>query len=111
MSAFYDRAAATALRMLSKYGKRVRVATTNMAGAVSAREGMAVMVGVVKHDLGDSGVSIGDHKLIVEAALAPIPGDRITDLVGSGARVIIDPVNPIKPADTVVGYECYARLG
>ncbi|MBA8886158.1 hypothetical protein FHW12_000349 [Dokdonella fugitiva] len=111
MTAFYDRAAATALRMLTKYGKGVRVTSTNMAGAVTAREGKAVLVSVVKHDLGNSGISIGDHKLLVEASLAPKPGDRILDLADGASRVIVDPVNPIKPADTLIAFECYARLG
>lgn len=108
MSYDYDRLASTADRLLAKFGRDVTVSTTAASG-VTTRTAKAVTIGVVKHDLGDSGVSIGDHRLLIEASANPLPGDRITD--AQGTRIVVDPVNPIRPAETTIAHECYTRLG
>lgn len=109
MSAFYDRMRATADRMIAKYGRAVTITRTSPVGAVSTFTSKAVTLRTVKHALADSNISIGDNMLLLDATVTPQPGDRITD--GVDSRVLVDPVIPIRPAETVLAFECYARLG
>ncbi len=106
----YSRIRATADKLIARFGQAATLSSTDPAtGAVTTRVAKAVNMGPVKHTLGDSGVSIGDDRLLLDHAAAPKPGDRVA--YGAESRVIVDPVSPIQPGDTVLGFEIYARAG
>lgn len=110
MSGFnYPRIAATAGRLLERFGQVMTFSRTSPAGVVSEFTALAVVASTVKHTLGDSGIAIGDDKLLVDAVAAPEPGDRVT--YNGHSRVIVDPVISLNPGGTRVLVECYARAG
>lgn len=111
MSGFnYARTAATAGRLLGRFGQDATFTRTDPAdGSVSTSTARVVVASTVKHTLGDSGIAVGDDKLLVEAAAAPEPGDRV--VYNGESRVIVDPVVAINPGGTRVLVECYARRG
>lgn len=105
----HARIAATATRLLARFGQRVTLTRTAPSGAVSAIPATAVVADTVKHTLGDAGIAVGDDKLYVAPDVLPEPGDRIA--YNGGTRVIVDPVVQINPAGTRLLVECYARAG
>lgn len=105
----YGATQATAHRLLARFGQDITLSRTSRAGAVTVFATRGVVVGAVKHVLGDSGIGIGDDRLLLDHAIAPQPGDRIT--YNGASRVVVDPVVPLNPAGTVLLYECYARGG
>lgn len=105
----YARMAATARRLLDRFGQRVTITHTAPGGAVSTQAAIGFVASTVKHTLGDSNIAIGDDRLYLDAAATPEPGDRVA--YSGGSRVIVDPVVPLAPAGTRVLVECYARAG
>lgn len=108
-AAIYRRLAKRVPILIEKYGQTITLSTTDLTGAYTTRHGKALEDGIVDHALGDSGINIGDKKLLLDAGSNPVPGDRIT--MSDGSFVIVDPVKPIKPATTVLAFQCYARTG
>lgn len=110
-AAFVTRLTATAQRLIEKYGMAATLITTASNGTTTSRVAYAVDLGIVKHVLGDSGVNIGDHRLIIEVAgAAPQALDRIQTPDGAD-RVLVDPIAPIAPSGVPIAYECYSREG
>lgn len=105
----YARMAATAARLLDRFGQVMTFSRTAPDGTVSTFTAVAVVASTVKHTLGDSGIQIGDDKLLVDAAVLPQQGDRVA--YNGGSRVVVDPVTPLNPGGTRVLVECYARIG
>lgn len=109
MAAFdYSRSAATALSLIERFGADVTVITTTGADATTTRTAKAVFVDRVRHLLGDSGVEIGDWRVLFPASSAPLLTDRITR--GAESFVLVQ-IEPIQPGDTVVAYQAWARAG
>lgn len=79
MTGFYDRAAATAMRLLSKYGSSWTFTTTNDDGSTTKRDAMGAFISTVRSELGNSGVAIGDRKYIFTSDAAPVNGDTFTN--------------------------------
>lgn len=104
----YERLAATADRMLGAYGVSATLSHTTPLGAVATSTVSVVTVDTVRHVLGDSGVDIGDERLIVNADAAPVKGDRID--YADQSRVVVQ-VEPIRPAGTVLAWWVWARRG
>lgn len=110
MSRFdYTKTAATAKRLLGRFGQLATFRRTDPDGATSSFTALAVVASTVKHTLADSGIAIGDDRLLVEAAATPQPGDRVE--YSGQSRVIVDPVIAVSPGGTRVLVECYARAG
>ncbi len=105
----YARIAASAGRLLERFGQVMTFSRTAPDGAVSTFTAVAVVAATVKHALGDSGIAVGDDKLLVDATVKPEAGDRVA--YNGGSRVIVDPVVTLNPAGTRVLVECYARAG
>jgi hypothetical protein len=105
----YTRMSALAIRLIERFGQPVTLKRTAMNGDVTLLATRGVMTDTVKHTLGDSGIAIGDDRLVLDPGVAPKPGDRIA--YNGQSRVVVDPVVPINPAGTVILFECYARAG
>jgi hypothetical protein len=106
MSGFYNRATATAMRLLEKFGRSWSISSTDDAGTVTRHDAMGAFIETVRHELGNSGVAIGDRKYIMTADAAPKNGDRMTD--GSSSFVIVwsDAIG-----DTPAAYWIWGRSG
>jgi hypothetical protein len=104
----YSRPAATALRLLARFGAAVTLSTTVAAATTSRRTVNAVFVDRVRHTLDTSGVEIGDWRVLLEAAAAPRETDRLVR--GAEAFVVVR-VEPIQPGATVVAWWAWARAG
>lgn len=109
MSAFYGRLQGTADRLLAKFGQAITITRTATDGATTAYTTTGAVVGTVKHTLGDSGIAIGDDRILLDHTVTPQPGDRIT--YNGQSRVIVDPVVNTNPGGTHILFECYARAG
>lgn len=103
----YTRMRMTADRLIERFGKLVPFTRTTGPGAYVKRDVRCLEVGRVKSAMGDSGVQVGDVRLLVESTGDPQQGDRI-DLQGE-SMALIDPVTPIRPGAEVLAFECYAR--
>lgn len=103
----YDRFYATALRLLAKFGQLWTLTTTIAEGVTTTRTAFAARLGTPKHNLIDSGVSIGDAYFIFDGDAEPLCGDVITCAGGSFA-VVVEP-EPIKPGDRVVAWYVWGR--
>lgn len=109
MSAYnYARSVATTLRLLERFGRAWQFTTTVIANATQSRTATGALIDEVRHDLGDSGVAIGDKRFMFEAAANPVKGERIT--AGSESYVI-QHKEPIQPAAVVVAWWVWARNG
>lgn len=106
MSGFYDRATATAQRMLAKFGRPWLFTRTDSAGATSTHSAVGVFIDTVRHLVGDSGVDIGDLRFIFTADAAPQKGDRMKNGDQDFVVVFADPIG-----DTTVAYWVWARAG
>lgn len=105
----YPRTAATADRLIDRFGGDIIITRTGAAGAVTAMPTRGVVVNTVTHVLGDSGISIGDDEIMLDRSVLPEPGDRIS--YNGQSRVVVDPVVPENPAGTLLYVTCYARAG
>ncbi len=109
MSAFdYSRLALTAQYLIARFGVAVTLATTTALNTTATRAARAVFVDRVRHLLGDSGVEIGDWRVLFDADAAPLLTDRLTR--GSESYVLVQ-VEPIQPAGTVLAWQAWARAG
>lgn len=108
-AAVYKRLAKTAARLIAKYGVPATITRTDDLGTITALQTRSVTTGTVKYALADSNINIGDDILLLDGSVTPLPGDRIA--YGDSNRVLVNPVSPIKPADLVMAFECYARPG
>jgi hypothetical protein len=106
MTGFYDRAALTAARLLTKYGRSWMFTTTEDDGSITSRSAVAAFIETVRHQLADSGVSIGDKKFIAAVDAAPRNGDRMTKDDQSFVVVWSDPIG-----DTPAAFYIWARSG
>lgn len=104
----YARLTATADRLLGAYGVSGTLTHTTPLGATETSTVSVVAVDTVRHLLGDSGVDIGDERLIVNADAAPVKGDRID--YADQSRVVVQ-VEAICPAGTVLAWYVWARRG
>lgn len=105
----YASTADTALRMLGRFGQQMAFTRTAADRTVTRFTALGVVADTVKHTLGDSGIAVGDDKLLIDAGAKPQPGDRVA--YNGQSRMIVDPVVPINPAGTPVLVQCYARAG
>jgi len=106
----YARAAARTARLIERFGLLATLTRTHPAtGTVTTTTARALKAATITRTLADSGIAIGDDKLLVEAGASVQPGDRI--VYGDEDRVIVDPVIVINPGSTRVLLECYARAG
>ena len=106
----YTRVAARTARLIERFGLMATFTRTNPAtGVVTTTQARTLKAGTISRTLADSGIAIGDDKLLVEADASVQPGDRV--VYGSEDRVIVDPVITYSPGGTRVLLECYARAG
>lgn len=117
MPSFYQNLAATATRLLTKYGQTVTV-TRDVVGTVDPITGQGTpgtpvtftgKGAIFDYDIRlVDGVMIQatDKRLMLEAANAPEIGDVITTADGDYTAVS---VNPTSPAGTVVKYDIQIR--
>jgi hypothetical protein len=106
MTGFYDRATATAQRLLEKFGRPWVFTRTDSAGAVTTHSAVGCFIDTVRHVLGDSGVAIGDLRFIFTADAAPQNGDRMANADQSYVVMHTDPIG-----DTTCAYWLWARAG
>lgn len=104
----YARLALTAQRMITQFGQLWTITATTGANASTARTVQGVVVGQVKHVLGDSGVEIGDKEMMLEATANPVQGERIA--AGSESYIVMQ-VEPIRPAAVTLAWRVWARSG
>lgn len=109
MSTFYGRLQGTADRLVAKFGQSITLTRTATDGTTTAYTTKGVVVGTITHTLGDSGIAIGDDRILLDHSVTPIPGDRIA--YSGQSRVIVDPVVQTNPGGTNLMFECYARAG
>lgn len=110
MSGFdYQRTAVAAKRLIDRFGQVMRFSRTSPAGAITRYEARGLVASTVKSTIGESGIAVGDDKLLIEADAVPKPGDRV--VYNDQSRVIKEPVITINPGGTRVLVECYAEVG
>lgn len=114
----YDRAAATALRLLTKYGQAVTV-KTRTAGAYNTATGSAAVTETTQAGVGaifDYGARDIDGTLIQDGdkqvLLAPLPvAPEIDDTVSIGGAVCtIKGIKTLAPGGTPVLYDLNVRV-
>lgn len=110
----YVKMSATALALLKKFGSPL------MFSGPPVRQIAGVRIAQMERTLGDSGVMVGDWKYIVASRTTPEGGDPVeTDsvpqvmerLVDGDEQFVVVYVEPVKPADIVLAWFVYARLG
>lgn len=104
----YPRLAATAQRLVTKFGQTWTITRTTGPGKTATRDAYGVQVGTIRHLLGDSGVDIGDTELLLEASANPVKAERIS---AGGQSFVIVQVEPIKPAAMVLAWRVWVRAG
>jgi|GEM_PF-2869674 len=110
MAYSYATIAATALRLIKRFGAPCTIGLTGL----TARTVLGVRTKTVNHDLLDSKVQVGDYEYVIAAVdstgadSAPKEGERIS--VAGDDRVIML-VNVVKPGATTLIYYVYARIG
>lgn len=109
MSALYDRLRGTASTLIERFGQAMTLTRTLANGTLLTLVTRGVVVGTVKHQHADSGISIGDDRLLLDADVIPKPADRIA--YNGQSRVLVDPVISTNPGGTLLVFECYARTG
>jgi hypothetical protein len=102
----YDRASATAMRLLEKFGRPWTFTTTASGGVTSTRSAVGVFVDTVRHTLGDSGVDIGDKRFVFTADALPQKTDRMKNGTEDYVVVFADPIG-----DTPAAYYVWGRSG
>ena len=106
--ATYARLAATARNLISDFGQPWTITRTLGPGLSAQRVANGVVVGQVRHLLGDSGVDIGDKELLLDASAEPIKTERIE---AGGESYVIVQVEPIRPAAITIAWRAWARAG
>jgi len=115
----YARIAATAARLITKFGQAWTLTTTIGPADSSSRTYPGVQIDTVTGlsgdggngaYFGDSGVQIGDVVLLLHPSANPVQGDRIQDASGTSYVLIVKP-NPVKPAGTVLMWQVWGRQG
>ncbi len=110
----YIKMSAAALALLKKFGAPL------MLSGPPVRQVAGLRISQMERTLGDSGVMVGDWKYILAATTTPEGGDPVvTDsrpevterLVDGDEQFVIVYVEPIKPAETVLAWFVYGRLG
>jgi hypothetical protein len=107
MTGFYDRAAATATRLLTSKGSPWTFSHTDDAGNVTTHSAVAAFIKTVRSDLGNSGVAIGDRQYIASVDSAPRNGDRMTN--SKGESYVVSWSDAI--GDTPAAYWIWGRSG
>lgn len=107
-TATYHRLAATARDLIGRFGQPWTITRTTGPGQSTQRVANGVVVGQVKHLLGDSGVDIGDKELLLDASAEPAKTERIE---AGGESYVIVQVEPIKPASILIAWRVWARAG
>lgn len=114
----YARMAATAARLITKFGRNWTLTTTTGPAESTSRTYPGVRIDQVTGlsgdsgnaaFLGDSGVQLGDVVFLLHPSATPLQGDRIS--AGSESYVLAVAPNPIKPAGTVLLWQVWGRLG
>lgn len=109
MSIDYSAIAVDAAAVIQEFGVDAIFVTTISQGVTSSRTKKVVMVEQVMQtasDRGDSGLKLGDWKLLCESGAVPIEGDSCTI---SGQRYMLFRVEPIQPGGYPVAYWAYGR--
>ena len=114
MGDVYTRAAATAIRLIAKYGRSLTLKSEALSGASAwsptVTSTSTTVIGVVvdyrQSDIDGTLILSGDKKIIISSSVVPTAAGRIAD--GSLEYSIID-VKEIKPGSTAVLYVIQAR--
>lgn len=101
----YARLAATALRLLTKYGTATTLTVTD-ATTLQERAGVLVKYGIARHDLVQSGVMVGDIQFLMNAAALPVMGEIFT---AGGLDYVVVYADPVQPGATTVAWVVYGR--
>ncbi len=114
----YARIAATAARLITKFGRNWTLTTTTGPAESTSRTYPGVRIDTVTGlsgnsgnaaFFGDSGVQIGDVVFFLHPSATPLQGDRMS--AGNESFVLAVAPNPIKPAGTVMFWQVWGRLG
>lgn len=114
----YARLAATAARLITKFGQNVTLTTTSGPAESTSRVYPGVRIDQVTNLAGnsgnasyfaDSGVQVGDVVYLLHPSSAPKQGDRIT--AGTESLVLVVAPNPVKPAGTILLWQVWGRIG
>lgn len=118
-SALYTKSAATALRLLTKYGQAVTLshstpgtydpATGSVSTVVTTQTGVAAELSYSAFELTNTLIQRGDKKLLLAASgiTTPVVDDTVT--VGTVVYTIKN-VNTLAPAGVAVTHELQARV-
>lgn len=115
-TAFYQRAAATARRLLDKFGASGVVKRASAVGYDPATGGtgdgesvQACTAAVVSYDakeIDGTNIRAGDARVLIAPTATPIAGDVIEV---AGRRLVVINVNTVAPAGLVVLHDVQAR--
>ena len=116
MSGTYDRAAATALKLLTKYGRSVTVTSVTpgtydpAAGSITNTTATSTAKGLVTEhkatDIDGTLIKAGDKKLLLDSSAVISIDDSVT--VGSDVYSVVG-VSELNPAGTRVMWTCNIR--
>ena len=116
MSFDYDRSAATALRLLNRFGATATLTRAGTPtgpaydptpGTPTTWTASAARIGMEIKDREGGLVKAGDVQFLVESAAAPMIGDTLA-LAGESVYRIVA-LAPVSPAGTVVVWEAWGR--
>lgn len=119
-AAFYQRAAATARRLLDKFGASGAITRTTAGGGYDPATGgtggggggesvQACTAAVVSYDakeIDGTNIRAGDARVLIAPTATPIAGDVIEV---AGRRLVVINVNTVAPAGLVVLHDVQAR--
>lgn len=106
MSFNYAATAATATRLLARFGTTYTLTRTDGDGDESDLPAVAVIERQERHLLGESGVEIGDWRMIFAAGERPEIDDSLE--IESAQHSIVR-VEPIQPGGVPVAFYAWAR--
>lgn len=104
----YAELAAVAQELLAEFGAACTMTVTAPGGGTTVTTATAVRESLVRHAEPNSGVDIGDWKVLVTSSLSPVYGARFTF---AGETQIIVHHEPIAPAGEVVAHYVWTRKG
>ncbi|MCZ2112271.1 MAG: hypothetical protein LC131_00255 [Anaerolineae bacterium] len=94
--------------VLKEFGTIFYASRTGSTGTVENLNFTGIQVDQVVEEMPNSGIQIGDWRMLLVSTIEPKKGDRIA--LNGGVHTIMK-TQEIAPAKVVIGYWAWARIG